>query len=103
MTEFNCPVCDTPFSSEGRVRDHARDVHGGCHFFGGDQSSGSLGSHPAGEAIESQPMLGPAPTDAPATVIAYEDPSCPSCARFELGTFPQLKSELIDAIPPFSD
>jgi protein-disulfide isomerase len=44
----------------------------------------------------SQPTLGPSPSDASGTIIAFEDPSCPSCARFELGTFPQLKSELID-------
>lgn len=59
-------------------------------------NDGALNSHPAANSIKSQPVLGPPPSEADGTIIAFEDPSCPSCARFELGTFPQLKAELID-------
>ncbi|PSP39834.1 disulfide bond formation protein DsbA [Halobacteriales archaeon QH_10_70_21] len=31
-----------------------------------------------------------------ATVVAFEDPSCRQCRRFETETFPTLKSELVD-------
>lgn len=64
---------------------------------GNGRSSTSLAGHPAASALGSQPILGPAPTDADGTIIAFEDPSCPSCARFELGTFPTLEAELVDA------
>lgn len=64
---------------------------------GGERGNGrSLDSHPATTALGGQPRLGPSPRDAEGTIIAFEDPSCPSCARFELGTFPKLKSRLID-------
>lgn len=64
---------------------------------GNGGSGGTLAGHPAASALGSQPTMGPAPTDADGTVIAFEDPSCPSCARFELGTFPTLQEELVDA------
>lgn len=53
--------------------------------------------HRAAAGIEEQPALGPPPTEADATIVAFEDPSCPSCARFERQTFPGLKSEHVDA------
>jgi len=59
-------------------------------------SDASLADHPAGQAIDAQPTLGPAPSAAEGTIVAFEDPSCSSCARFEAQTFPQLKSDLID-------
>lgn len=60
---------------------------------GGDES---LETHPAAASLGDQPTLGPTPGTAEGTIIAFEDPSCPSCARFELNTFPELKSRLID-------
>lgn len=65
----------------------------GCS--GGDGAQ-SLQEHPSGEGIDSQPVLGPAPGEAEATLVAFEDPSCPTCARFESSTFPTLQSELIE-------
>lgn len=62
-------------------------------FGGGGQD---ITAHPSAQAISTQPTLGPPPTDADGTIIAFEDPSCPSCARFERRTFPELKTELID-------
>lgn len=62
--------------------------------FGGDGAD--LADHPAATALETEPTLGPPPGDAEGTIIAFEDPSCPSCARFERDTFPKLESELVD-------
>lgn len=66
-------------------------------FGGGDGSGASLDSHPAAAALDEQPTLGPAPGTADGTIIAFEDPSCPSCARFERDVYPKLKSNLVDA------
>jgi protein-disulfide isomerase len=55
-----------------------------------------LTGHPAGQAIGSQPALGPEPTTAPATIVAFEDPSCPRCAAFERETVPRIRSELVE-------
>lgn len=52
--------------------------------------------HPAATAIGDQPWLGPAPGTAEATIVAFEDPSCPTCRRFERRTLPELKSRLVD-------
>jgi protein-disulfide isomerase len=58
---------------------------------------GTLEDHPASKGIRRQPVLGPPPGDGEGTVVAFEDPSCPSCARFERRTFPRLRSELIES------
>jgi protein-disulfide isomerase len=46
--------------------------------------------------IESQPTLGPVVDDATGVVVAFEDPSCTLCRRFEQNTFPDLRSNLVD-------
>lgn len=71
----------------------------GCS--GGSESGGgsgktALADHPAAEGLASQPTLGTEPGEGEGTVIAFEDPSCPTCARFETSTFPKLQSELLD-------
>lgn len=65
----------------------------GCLSGGGGTS---LENHPAGRGIANQPSLGPEPSDASGVIVAFEDPSCPSCARFELNVFPKLKRRLVD-------
>lgn len=60
---------------------------------GGDQS---LDEHPASTALAAQPSLGPTPGTAEGTIVAFEDPSCPSCARFDRDTFPKVKANLVD-------
>jgi protein-disulfide isomerase len=57
---------------------------------------GALGGHPAASGLADQPVLGPAPADATAVVVAFEDPSCTLCRRFETNTFPTLRSEYIE-------
>jgi protein-disulfide isomerase len=55
----------------------------------------TVSNHPAAQNIESQPHLGPPSTDATGVVIAFEDPSCSLCRRFETNTLPELQTNLI--------
>jgi protein-disulfide isomerase len=52
--------------------------------------------HPAATALAAQPFLGPAPGMAPATIVAFEDPSCYNCRRFNENTFPAIESMLVE-------
>lgn len=63
---------------------------------GGGDSAGSLGRHPAAAGLGSQPVMGPEPGGGRAIIVAFEDPSCPSCRRFELRTWPRMKEQLVD-------
>jgi protein-disulfide isomerase len=56
----------------------------------------TLSTHPASRAIADQPFLGPPPGEASGTIVAFEDPSCPTCARFERETVPQIRENLTD-------
>lgn len=55
-----------------------------------------LASHPAGRDLAVQPRDGPPPGEATGTVVAFEDPSCSRCARFEREVVPELRAELVD-------
>jgi len=69
----------------------------GCLGGGGDgDGARSLSTHPVGTDLSTQPRLGPEPGLAPATIVAFEDPSCPRCAAFERNTVPQIRTELVD-------
>ncbi|MEF8782463.1 MAG: thioredoxin domain-containing protein [Haloarculaceae archaeon] len=59
--------------------------------------SPTLDTHPAATGLEGQPTLGPDPAEAPAVIVAYEDPSCPRCASFETEVVPQLRSEHVES------
>jgi protein-disulfide isomerase len=63
---------------------------------GGESQSRSRSDHPAGTDLASQPRLGPEPGSATATIVAFEDPSCPRCATFEQNTVPKIRSELVE-------
>jgi protein-disulfide isomerase len=69
----------------------------GATIFGGSGGGKSLSEHAAATDLGTQPTLGPSPSEAEGTIVAFEDPSCPACARFERSTFPEIKSELIDS------
>lgn len=60
----------------------------------GESSSQSLADHPAAANLDAQPSLGPDPFDAPATIIAFEDPSCTRCRAFEQNVVPKLQSDI---------
>lgn len=56
----------------------------------------TLDTHPAAADLADQPTLGPDPREATGVIVAFEDPSCPTCRRFEENVVPQLREELID-------
>lgn len=68
----------------------------GCSGGSGGDEGTALADHPASKELAAQPTLGAEPGDGEGTIVAFEDPSCPSCARFETTTFPKLKAELLD-------
>lgn len=49
-----------------------------------------LAEHPVADGIEDRPRRGPDPFEAPATIVVFDDPSCPSCARFHQQTVESL-------------
>jgi protein-disulfide isomerase len=52
-----------------------------------------MGEHAATADLDSQPVLGEV---ADTLVVAFEDPSCTLCRRFEENTFPQIESKLVE-------
>lgn len=78
----------------------AAGCSGGNRNDNGDESptsnGGTLDTHPVGGDLSDQPTLGPDPGSATGTIVAFEDPSCPTCARFEREVVPELRSELVD-------
>jgi protein-disulfide isomerase len=52
-----------------------------------------VGEHPATANLDSQPVRGEAKDT---LVVAFEDPSCTLCRRFEQNTFPQIESKLVE-------
>jgi protein-disulfide isomerase len=80
---------DTP------TADRSAERTGNAGGTGTTTSTGqTLDDHPAARELDAQPTLGSA--DASATVIAFEDPSCPRCRAFERNTVPRLRDELVD-------
>lgn len=57
-----------------------------------ENSEPGFGSHASTEGINRQPRLGS--TDAPNSIIAFEDPSCPQCRQFENDTLPSLREPI---------
>lgn len=69
----------------------------GCLGGGGENDDGDtvpLSSHPISEGLDEQPSIGS--SDAPTAVVAFEDPSCHSCHRFETNVLPTMREEMID-------
>ena len=60
----------------------------------GDDGGETFEEHAASKGVEAQPTLGS--LDRPGVVVAFEDPSCVSCRRFETETFPRLRRELVE-------
>jgi len=49
--------------------------------------------HPSATGINDQPTLGDRGWQG--VIVAFEDPSCPTCRRFNQNTFSQIRSELV--------
>jgi protein-disulfide isomerase len=56
----------------------------------------TLATHPSARDPDSQPRIGPPVEEATGVVVAFEDPSCTLCRRFERNTLPELRSNLVD-------
>jgi protein-disulfide isomerase len=56
----------------------------------------TLETHPASQDLGAQPTLGPAPGEATGTIVAFEDPSCRTCARFEREVVPDLLAQYVE-------
>jgi protein-disulfide isomerase len=67
---------------------------------GADESDGedenTLSGHPGAAGLSRQPYLGADPESASAVIVAFEDPSCTTCRRFERQTLPTLQTELLE-------
>ncbi|MFC6990809.1 thioredoxin domain-containing protein [Haladaptatus sp. GCM10025707] len=61
---------------------------------GGSTSASEEPQYRALDALDAQPVLGSLDRDR--LIVAYEDPSCPTCRRFEQNTLPELTSKHID-------
>jgi protein-disulfide isomerase len=72
-------------------------ANGGSSGTDSSGTGGNFGGHASTEGLDTQPSLGPAPGDATATIVAFEDPSCSRCRTFERNAFQKIKSELTDA------
>ncbi|WP_101294723.1 DsbA family protein [Halegenticoccus soli] len=71
---------------------------GSANPLGGGESHSTepLASNPAAANIDDNPTLGPDPAEAEAVIVAFEDPSCPSCRRFASNAFPKIESNLVE-------
>lgn len=67
----------------------------GCLGRGSD-SADSFDAHPATDELGDAPTLGPEPETAGRSIVAFEDPSCSSCASFASTTLPELRENAID-------
>ncbi|MFB6165334.1 MAG: DsbA family protein [Haloarculaceae archaeon] len=61
-----------------------------------DEIDGAGIDHPAAAALQRQPRLGPPAGESEATVVLFEDPSCPVCRAFDERTMPKLRERLLD-------
>lgn len=84
---------DSTSTTGGAASDGATDAQnsGGAT---NEPTTETLDAHPAARGLSDQPSLGP--EDATATIIAFEDPSCPRCRAFERNTVPKLRESLVD-------
>jgi len=57
----------------------------------GDNGDVSFEDHPATTGIEDAPSIGDEDSDR--RIVAFEDPSCPTCAEFSRETFPRLAED----------
>lgn len=62
---------------------------------GCSSSGATVDSHPAASALDKQPTWEADSGQIDATIVAFEDPSCPSCRRFESSVFPKLMEQLV--------
>lgn len=85
---------DDQQGDDGTPMDDGTGSDGGATATYGDGAP--FGEHAATAGIGTQPYLGPKPGTAEGTIVAFEDPSCPRCRRFQRETVSKITSELVD-------
>lgn len=80
----------------------ASGVAGLAALAGCSSERAGLREHSAAANLADQPVLGPDPGTGSGTIIAFEDPSCPSCRRFESDVFPKIAERLVRSDPGVS-
>jgi len=83
-------------TGETEASDESGTTDGDDGSESGIESARRLPDHPSLNGLAAQPTLGTEPGAGEGMVVAFEDPSCGICARFENNDFPQLKAELLD-------
>lgn len=87
-------VSEDGVSEDGDAAKTGSNGEGGENAAAGSDGDGtSLAAHPIGRGIDDRPHRGPGPTEAPATLVVLDDPSCPNCARFHRQTVEPLVAD----------
>lgn len=68
----------------------------GCLDLGSSEAGASVDDHPASRSLADQPYLGDPPDDAEKLIVAFEDPSCPTCRRFHTGGFRDVQRQIVE-------
>lgn len=68
----------------------------GCINNNSKEYEGNYG-HPSANNINSQPLIGPEPSNSNSLIIGFEDPACPICKSFHDGAYQELKDKYIDS------
>lgn len=82
---------------DGMSNESMDDGMGNDSMDGGMEGDTDLHTVAGTAGLADQPRLGPDPFEADAVVVAFEDPSCPNCRRFETNAFRKIRSEWTDA------
>lgn len=67
----------------------------GCLGGLSDAGKRSFAENPVAEGVDSRPRLGPPRAETAITLVAFDDPSCPSCSSLHDGAFQRIRSEWI--------
>lgn len=68
----------------------------GCLGGLSDAGTNAFAENPVTEGVERRPRIGPGREETPITVVAFDDPSCPSCASLHGGAFQRIESEWVE-------
>lgn len=68
----------------------------GCLGEDADEDRQTWGEHEASDGVEESPHLGSPPAETETVILAFEDPSCSSCAAFAQNTLPELRERAVE-------
>ncbi|PSQ15872.1 hypothetical protein BRD00_12720 [Halobacteriales archaeon QS_8_69_26] len=75
----------------------AGTVLGAVGCLGGLDEAGQrpLSENPVAANLQGRPRLGPGHGETPVTLVAFDDPSCPYCAKLSTGAMDRIESEWV--------